>query len=125
MDHWPLCPNLAIRFCHVCPILVVVAKAKIRPTLPTVYDYWKARFEHEVTYLSPHCTMIKAFDFLRCSHLWPLALGAQSSEVAVATSLCDVVWWESEGKVSSSHSFHDALGQAQPDLVVVGGGGGG
>ena len=53
---------------------------------------------------------------VRGSNFWSLELRAESPEVAVTVSLGDVIQRESEGKLSSSHTHHDALCQLPPDV---------
>ena len=53
---------------------------------------------------------------VRGSNFWSLELRAESSKVAVAVALGDVIQRESEGKLSSSHTHHDALCQVPPNV---------
>ena len=95
MDDRSLRPDVALGCSHVRPPLIVVTKAKFVPVSLKCFDNSKAGFEHEVADFSPQRTMIQLSEFVRRGNFWSLELRAQSSKIAVAVTLSDVVQRES------------------------------
>ena len=77
------------------------------------------QFVHEVADFLPHGEMIKSFEVFWDIHFRPLALGAQSSEIAVAVAYGNVIQGEFQGKPSSSRPRHDPIGHVQPNQMVT------